>query len=80
MPTVLTQPPRGVVNGRYMEIKAGTRVERVRKLDESTMDAHRYGLILGAIQTAARNDITLVPIRLAGEVRVVPAELLKEVL
>lgn len=79
MPTVLTQPTRWVVNGSYMEIKAGTRVERVRKLDESTMDAHRYGLILGAIQQAARHDITLVPVILAGAVRLLPEGLLREV-
>lgn len=79
MPTILTQATRWAVRGSYIEVKAGSRVERVRKLDESTMDPHRYGLILGAIQTAARNDISLVPIKLAGEVRVVPAELLKEV-
>lgn len=62
-----------------MEIKAGTRVERPRTLEASIPDPHRFGLVVGAIQQAARNDITLVPVILAGAVRLLPEWLLKEV-
>ena len=76
---VTTQPTIWVANGEYMRVKAGTRVERVRSLEASITDPHKYGLVLGAIQQAARNDITLVPVILAGAVRLLPEGLLKEV-
>lgn len=76
---VTTQSTTWVANGAYMRVKAGTRVERVRSLEASITDPHKYGLVLGAIQQAARHDITLIPVILAGEVRVLPEGLLKEV-
>lgn len=47
---VTTQPTRWVVNGEYMEVKAGTRVERPRTIEGACPDPHRCGLVLGAIQ------------------------------
>lgn len=76
---VTTQATRWVVDGAYMEIKAGTRVERPRTIEAACPDPHRCGLVFGAIQQAARNDITLVPVILAGAVRLLPEGLLREV-
>lgn len=76
---VTTQSTRWVVDGAYMEIKAGTPVTRPRTIEGACPDPHRCGLVLGAIQQAARNDITLVPVILAGEVRLLPEGLLREV-
>lgn len=65
---VTTQSTRWVVDGAYMEIKAGTPVTRPRTIEGACPDPHRCGLVLGAIQQAARNDITLVPVmRRIGE-------------
>lgn len=76
---VTTQATRWVVNGAYMEIKAGTPVQRPRTIEAACPDPHRCGLVFGAIQQAARHDITLVPVILAGAVRLLPEGLLKEV-
>lgn len=76
---VTTQATRWVVDGAYMEIKAGTPVTRPRTIEAACPDPHRCGLVFGAIQQAARNDITLVPVILAGEVRLLPEGLLREV-
>lgn len=69
MPLVTTQATRWVVDGAYMEIKAGTPVTRPRTIEAACPDPHRCGLVFGAIQQAARNDITLVPVILEGAVR-----------
>lgn len=76
---VTTQATRWVVDGAYMEIKAGTPVTRPRTIEAACPDPYRCGLVFGAIQQAARNDITLVPVILAGEVRLLPEGLLREV-
>lgn len=76
---VTTQATRRVVDGAYMEIKAGTPVTRPRTIEAACPDPHRCGLVFGAIQQAARNDITLVPVILAGAVRLLPEGLLKAV-
>ena len=79
MPLVTTQPTRWFVHGKYVDVKAGTPVTRPRTLEGSIPDQQRLGLVLGAIQQAARNDTTLVPVILIGEVRLLPEELLKVV-
>lgn len=79
MPIVTTKHTRWVVNGKYVDVKAGTRVERPRSIEAACPDPHRCGLVFGAIHQASRNDSTLVPVILMNEVRLLPEECLKVV-
>lgn len=79
MPIVTTKPTRWFVNGKYVDIKAGTRVERPRSIEAACPDPHRCGLVFGAIHQAARNDTTLIPVVLMNEVRLLPDGFLKVV-